>query len=226
MLALAPAAAPAQTQMPRPLIRVIGEATVSTQPDQARINIGVVTQASTAQGAAAQNADRSNALIAELRKMVGSSGTIKTVGYTLNPEYKYPPSGGTPTLTGYTASNTVQVETSDLTQVGKLIDAATKAGANNIQSLEFTLKDETAARTQALQQAALKAREKAKAILSALGIVLDHLRIVSVEEEGTPIIRPVEMAFKTRQESPAPTPVEPGAVEVRTSVVMTVTVGE
>src|SRR5215216_6298793 len=111
----------AQDKNPRPSIRVTGEATITAKPDQAEIDIGVVTQAQTAQDAASQNAQKVEAVLAALRKAIGAAADIKTVGYSLNPNYRYPERGGQPTITGYTASNTIHVKTGNLTQVGKII---------------------------------------------------------------------------------------------------------
>jgi uncharacterized protein YggE len=209
-----------------PSIRTSGEATISAKPDQAQIDIGVVTQAQSAQAAATQNAQRLDAVLAELRRALGPTSEIQTVSYTLSPNYRYPREGGTPTLTGYTATNVVQVKTSDLAQVGKVIDAATQSGANQIQRLHFTLKDEMGVRAQALREAAQKARAKADAIASALG-----LRVVRVlrAEESSPVVRPVmSEAFVARGDVAAapPTPVEPGTIEVRATVALTVEVAQ
>lgn len=144
----------------RPTIRVGGEATINAKPDQAELALGVVTQATTGQAAAAQNAQKLDAVLAQLRKVLGSGAEIKTLGYSLTPNYRYPKEGGQPSISGYTASNVVEVKTGDLAQVGKLIDAATQSGANTVQSLRFTLKDEQAAMAQALRAAAVKARAK------------------------------------------------------------------
>src|SRR5436190_20513458 len=138
-------------KMVRPSIRVTGDSTVTVKPDQAEISIGVVTQAPAAGTAAAQNAQKQDTVIAELRKLLGAGADIKTISYSLSPNYRYPKEGGQPTITGYTATNVVQVKTPDLTQVGKVIDLATGSGANTIQSLRFTLKDESGARAQALR---------------------------------------------------------------------------
>ena len=151
---------------PRPSIRVTGEATITAKPDQAQIDIGVVTQAQNAQEAATRNAQKVDAVITGLRTAMGAGADIKTVSYSLTPNYRYPERGGQPTITGYTASNTIQIKTGDLTQVGKIIDIGTQSGANNIQSLRFMLKDEQASRAQALREAAIKARAKADALAS------------------------------------------------------------
>ena len=208
----------------RPTIRVTGDAIVIAKPDQAEINIGVVTQAQTGQAAASQNAQKQDAVISELRKVLGQAAEIKTISYSLSPNYRYPKEGGPPTITGYTASNIVQVKTSNLATVGKVIDLATESGANTIQSLRFTLKDETSARAQALGEASTKARRKAEAIASALGLKIQ--RVLHVEEGGS-IIRPVEYGDTIgamRAAATAPTPIESGSIDVRATVTLTVEV--
>src|SRR5262245_26901606 len=94
-------------KMMRLTIRVTGEATVTAQPNQAQIDIGVVTQAQNAQAASTQNAQRLEAVLAALRRAAGADAEIKTISYSLAPNYRYPKEGGNPTLAGYTASNVV-----------------------------------------------------------------------------------------------------------------------
>jgi uncharacterized protein len=206
---------------PRPSIRATGEAIVTAKPDQAQIDLGVVTQAQNAQDAASQNAQRLEAVISALRKALGQGTDIKSVGYSLSPNYRYPERGGQPTITGYTASNIIQVKTTDLAQVGKVIDTAIQAGANNIQALRFMLKDEQAARTQALREAALKARAKADALASALGLKIQRVLFVEESAQSAPI--PI-YARAAMEASVAQTPVEPGTIDVRATVTLTVEV--
>lgn len=210
----------------RPTIRVSGEATVTAKPDQAELALGVVTQAATGQAASSQNAQKVDAVLSQLKKLLGQGAEIKTLSYSLSPNYRYPKEGGEPTISGYTASNTIQVKTGDLPQVGKLIDAATQSGANSVQSLRFTLKDEQAALSQALREAALKARAKADALASALKVRI--VRVVQVDEGGQPM-RPMfaeAMMARTAVESKAPTPVEPGTVEVQAMVSLIVEIAQ
>src|SRR5262245_57081740 len=209
---------PAERLTP-PSIRVIGEATVTAQPDQARIDIGVTTQAQTAQAAATGAAQRLETVLAQLRRALGASAQIQTVSYSLNPDYRYPKEGGSPTITGYTATNILRVTLNDLNLIGQAIDAASQSGANQIHRLQFTLKDEQAAQSQALRAAAVKARAQAEALAQALGVKI--ARVLSVVESSggvQPIMREVSLA---RTEA-APTPVEPGAIEVRAAVTLTV----
>jgi hypothetical protein len=95
-------------------------------------------------------------MVAALRHALGSAAEIHTSGYSLTPNFTYPKNGGQSVLSGYTASNTVEITTDDLANVGKVIDAATQAGANNVRELEFLLRDEAPVRAQALREAAQK----------------------------------------------------------------------
>jgi uncharacterized protein YggE len=221
----ASAQAPAgdREKAPPPSIRVTGEVTIAARPDQARIDLGVITQAPTAQAAAAQNAQQLSTTLAELRKVIGSNADIKTISYSLTPNYRYPKDGGTPTITGYTATNIVQVKTNDLAQVGRIIDAATQSGANTIHRLEFALKDEQAVQSQALSEAAAKAKAKAQAIASALGLKIT--RVLFVEESG-PQILPRVYGETRAMAAAVQTPVEPGTIDVRATVTLTVEVSQ
>jgi uncharacterized protein YggE len=209
-----------------PSITVNGEATIAAEPDQAQIDIGVFTQARNAPDASRENAERLGRVLAEVKKLLGKADEVKTSGYSLNPQYRYP-QGGKPEIVGYTANNIVRIKTSKLDDVGKLIDAAMQAGANNINRLLFTLKDEEAARLDALRQASAKAKAKAEAIAASLGLKI--LRIASVtegERSFQPIYRQAPMARGEALAAQAPTPVEPGTVDVRSTVSLTAEVAE
>ena len=213
------------TDRPRPpSITVSGEATLSAEPDQAEIDIGVVTQAKTAPEASKENAERLSRVLAEVKKQLGKGDEVKTSGYALSPNYRYP-QGGKPEIVGYTASNTLRIKTTNLNLVGRLIDGAMQAGANNVNRLVFTLKDELSAQLGALKMASAKAKAKAEAIASSLGLKI--VRITAVNE-GERTIQPIyRQAMTARADvAAAPTPVEPGTVDVRSTVSMTVEVSD
>lgn len=208
-----------------PSITVSGEAIIAAEPDQAEIDIGVVTQAKTALEASKENAERVARVLSEVKKLLGKGDEAKTSGYAVMPNYRYP-QGGKPEIVGYTASNTLRLRITNLNLVGRLIDTAMQSGANNVNRLIFTLKDQAAAQLDALRQASAKARAKADAIAAALDLKV--VRIVSVTE-GERMIQPVyrdRQVLAARAETAAPTPVEPGTVEVRSTVSVTVEISE
>ena len=208
---------------PRPsVITVTGEALISAEPDQAQLDIGVVTQARTAPEASKENAERVSRVLSEIKKLLGGTDELKTSGYSLTPAYRYP-QGGKPEIVGYNASNTIRIKTTSLDLVGRLIDGAMQAGANNINRLVFTLKDEQAAQIEALRSASAKAKAKAEAIAAALGLKI--VKISSVTE-GERMIQPIvrQVTAMRAEAAPAQTPVEPGTVDVHSTVSMTVEV--
>ncbi|MGE5304630.1 MAG: SIMPL domain-containing protein [Alphaproteobacteria bacterium] len=207
-----------------PSVTASGEAVITVEPDQAEIDIGVVTQAKNAPDAARENADKLARVLAQIKKNLGKGDEVKTASYSLTPNYRYP-QGGKPELIGYTATNILRVRTGTLANVGKLIDGAMQSGANTIYRLLFNLKDEQSAQLQALRLASAKAKTKAEAMADALG-----LRVVGILSvaEGDRGVRPIVMRERAAQMeamAAAPTPVEPGTIEVRSSVTLTAELG-
>lgn len=214
------AAAPTQPAT----IQVTGQAKVSKAPDRVYIDIGVTTQAPRSEAATTQNATRVAAVIAAVRRAAASDVQLTTTQYSVSPNYKYPHEGGTPTITGYTASNVVQVRLDDLGRVGRVIDAATQAGSNNVQDIRFALRDEELPRAEALREAAQNARRDADALAGALDLRV--VRILAVGEEA-PEIRPMPLYAQRMSVAAAPapaTPVEAGTIDVSATVTLTVEV--
>jgi uncharacterized protein len=205
-----------------PTVRAQGEAIIKVKPDLARLDIGVVTQAQTAEAAAAENAKRTAAVMATLRKELGTGAEIQTSGYSINPNYTQPRNGNTPpVIAGYTATNMVHITTFEIASVGKMIDAATRVGANNVHGVQFGVKDEQASRGEALREAARNARKNAEAMAAGLGMKAG--RVVSISDadpvQVIPYRREMMMAA---QADMAATAIEPGNVQLRAVVTVTV----
>src|SRR6266853_503975 len=82
-----------------------------------------------------------------------------------------------------TAGSSVEIKTSDLKNVGAVIDAASSAGANSIDGIAFVLRQTSPARGQALAEATQQAMNKANSIAQALG---GHVsRVVEESEAAT-----------------------------------------
>jgi len=208
-----------------PSVTANGEAVITVEPDQAEIDVGVVTQARNAPDAAKENAEKLARVMVEVKKLLGKGDEVKTASYSLNPSYRYP-QGGKPEIVGYTATNVLRIKTGNLENVGKLIDAAMKSGANTIQRLVFTLKDEHSVQLQALRLASAKAKAKAEEMASALGLKVVRILAVNEGERGVrPIIPPQARGAQMDVMAAAPTPVEVGTIEVRSSVTLTAEVG-
>jgi len=229
ILACAVAVAPAHAQQtplsPVSSIRVTGDAKVTAKPDRVQIDLGVTTRAAQSQDAASQNARQVDAVLAAVRKATGPAAVLKTISYSLNPTYQYHPNGEEPTITGYSAVNVVQVTLDDLGKIGTVIDSATLAGANHLQGIQFTLRDQDAVRAEALRQAATRARAEAEVLAAALGLKV--VRVLSAEE-NSPRVVPVRAymgAPRAAMATATATPVEAGTLDVTADVMLTVEVG-
>ena len=209
-----------------PYIRVHGDATISQPPDRVQLDVGVISQGSTSQAAAELNAKQSKTVIDTLRQAL-PAGNIQTVNFSVNPNYQYPKDGSPPTILGYTANNTVRLQVDDLSVLRKLIDAATKAGASNVNRVNFALRDESKARGEALGRAAEQARSAAMALAERLHVKLG--RLLRVEEEQPVIVSPgrqVELAASPEAGAVGGTPIEPGSIDVHASVSLTFEVSQ
>ena len=210
---------------PAPLTRVTvaGETSMKAQPDAATVVLSVITQNAQALNAQADNARKSEAVIQALKASAGADPEIKTSDYSLQPQYddRY---NKLPKIVGYEARNSVMVTMGDLSKVGAVIDAASRAGANSVENVTFILRDNSPARGQALAEASRQAMVKAQSIAQAMGGRV--VRVVEQQEAGTSGPQPEAMtenraysmgyagvAMATRQ-----TPVQAGALSVNSRV--------
>jgi|SRR5271157_4093847 len=208
------AVSPAQTNAPG-TVQATGTVTLSVNPNQAQLDVSVITQGTTAQQAAQQNATQTTAVINALNQVLRLTGTIQTVNYSVYPRYSTAP-GQNEVVVGYTASNTLRLTTDDLTLPGPLIDAANQAGASSIGNLTFGLRDSEPSKQQALSAAAKQAQAHATAIAAGLGGKTGAL--VSAQEIASssyPIVG-------TAGVSSTQTPVLTGTVSVSATVTITV----
>jgi uncharacterized protein YggE len=196
-------------------VTVVGDATVNAQPDTAILTFSVVTENAEAVAAQRENAVLSNQVIEALKRAAGAGAEVKTSGYALNPQRVYK-EGQAPVITGYEARNAVTVTMGDLGRVGMTIDAATNAGANNVDGISFTLRGDQPMRDRALTDATTEAMGKAQTIAKALGGRV--IRIAEVQEAGSqprPVLYAEATAFKRGDSS---TPIEVGTLEVKSQV--------
>jgi uncharacterized protein len=203
-------------QTPVPSVQANGSATITAKPDQAQLDVGVVTSGATAQDASQQNASLSITVQAALSKVLGSAGTLQTVSYYVAPRYSSTPNQPS-VIIGYTASNTVRVTTTDLLQIGLLIDAANQAGANSVGGLSFGLQNPEPLVEQALSLATKQATAHAAAIAAGLG---SRLGAVLSAQEGSSyapiVVGPASVGGAVT------TPVQTGTVTVYATVTIRV----
>ena len=201
-------------------IQVAGNGEAQAQPDLAILSLAIETHAATAADAAGRNGALAQKVSDALRAKLGSQGKTWTGGYSLDPEYENDSRpNAKPVITGYQAQNSITVQTGALDLVGPLIDAAIAAGANRVNSLDFNLRDDTAARNEAITKAAKDAQAQAQALATALGLKLGP--IVSATTQVNPGPQPVMFRAAAMSLGANATPVSPAEVSVPATVSLT-----
>jgi len=220
--ARAQAARPAAPPLPPvPMLTVSGEGEARVAPDEATVRLGVTAQAQTARAAQEQVNRTANALLEAVRKLGVPAEQIQTSDLSLNPLYAQnrPGETGEPRISGYQASNIVTVRLTKLDQVGPVIDAGLAAGANRLEGVMFGLRNDQAARAEALTTAVAAARSKAQALARALKVRL--VRILEVAEGGVQISPPPYRGRAMMQAAMSEsTPVSEGQVGVSATVMV------
>jgi hypothetical protein len=200
----------------RRTVTVSGTATIRSAPDQALVSLGVQTQANTAQGALQDNADRMTKVLAALVALGITEDDLATSNVSLWPVYG---NSGTD-ITGYQASNQVDVTVHDVSKAGEVIDAGVDAGANLTNGISFTMSQDNPALDRALADAVRDARGKAEIMANAGDASLGQ--VVTLVESSAPVYPPIyygrDMAVA---EGGAPTPIEAPTLESQVSVMVT-----
>jgi uncharacterized protein YggE len=158
-------------------IYVSGSGSSSEKANQATVTLGVYTEDPSASEAVQDNAALMNAVIEAIKAEGIPEEKIKTVSYSVYPNYDWE----LRQTVGYRVTNMVQVEIDDIGKVGDVLDAATGAGANDVQGISFGLGDDvsTTLQIEAYVNALNDARGKAELSAETLGLKITGVLSVS-----------------------------------------------
>jgi uncharacterized protein YggE len=215
------AAAQAPPAPPVPAIVANGEAVVRRAPDQGFVTASVESRAKSPRDAQRQNADT----MAAVQKRVLAAGipsdAIRTLGYTIHQEFDFVQGKRVPR--DYLARNALEIRVDAIDRVGEILDVAVQAGATTVSDVRFELKDRASAEREALRLAVADARARADAAAAGVGRQVGQiLRIEDGVREVPPVPRPMAVARMAAQGAPVETPIEPGTIEIRANVTLTV----
>ncbi|MGB3626467.1 MAG: SIMPL domain-containing protein [Henriciella sp.] len=196
---------------PETTLSISASGEVSRTPDIATITAGVQTEAETASEAMSQNAARMDGVYAALRSAGVAERDMQTSNLSLQPRYNYSNRDGSPPkVTGYTASNQLNVKVRDLDNLGETMDAIVAQGGNTISGLQFGLDDPSEARDEARREAIQKAVERASLYAEATGYRV--ARIVTISENASGGNMPMPMMAVRNESADASTQVSSGEV--------------
>jgi hypothetical protein len=155
------------------------------------------------------NADQMAKVMAAIKAAGIAERDIQTAGISVHPEYRYA-ENQPPTITGYQASNTVNLKVRDIGDLGGVLDALVASGANQVNGPSFEIDKPDEAYDEARLAAVEKAQARAQTYAKALGLRVR--RIVSISEGGgfQPPIPMMRMQAMDAGMAKAETSVSPG----------------
>lgn len=229
-LVLSNGVAPAQAQTSAPAssgqalartITVVGRGEVKVKPEVANTTVGVEALAPTVDAAMEDAQARMDAVLAALKELGIADKDIQTSNFSINFERSQasmPESTKTESTQPagfYRVSNMVSITIRDLEQVGPVLDAAVKAGANNVWGITFGLDDTDALEVEAREAAVKNARARAESLAELTGVSVGD--VVSVSEVIGNVSGIMYSAAEGRGGGGG-TPVEPGEVSFTTQI--------
>jgi uncharacterized protein YggE len=207
------AGAPARQATINHTLSVGGHGEVDVAPDMARITVGVQSKGQDAREALSRNSTSLNAVVAAIEGQGVPASRIQTSDLSLWFDEQHD---------SYVASHNLDVRIDDVNKVGSVLDAAVAAGANTSWGVSFALKDESAARAQALQAAIADARKRANSMASALGVSVTG--VVSAGEATVNVVQPPYPAA-AQASAASGTNVQPGQLTISADVTVVYSFG-
>lgn len=198
------------------VINVVGKGEIQVKPDIAYLSIGVNSTAETAASAQKANAakvQKVSNLLKNTWKI--SADDIQTSQFSVQPNYTYSEKDGQQ-IKGYTAHHTLTVTYREMDKIGELLDAASQAGANNIENVRFTVENPESYESQVIEKAVANADVKAGAIAKAVKRQLGAVLSVSQGDANVPVFYASEALMSKALDTAGSTEIETGQVKVST----------
>jgi uncharacterized protein YggE len=188
------------------LLSVNASGRADSRPDEARLQLGVQSNAATAAAASRANRDKMTSVTAALARFGVRPDDLQTRNLTLQ-RIDYGPERGR-----FRADNLVEVKLRDMARVGEAVAAATEAGANLVGGPDLRISDREAASRSAYAAAYRAARSRAEAYAGAAGLRI--ARVLTIQdggEYGVPQLYGRTFTGEAMAQAAAPPPVAPPA---------------
>lgn len=193
---------------------MVGEGKVDVRPDTAYVSAGItVNDGATVNDVQKKMTDVNNKIIDSLTKLGIKKEDIKTSNYSVYPNYKQEGS-----VSGYNGNVSVDIKVKNIDTTSQVIDAVTKAGANQINGVNFTVDNPDKYREEARNQAIANAKAQAEKLSSSLGIRLGKITNIVESSSGMPPIMYDKMGLGGAMRPELVPVIEPGSQTI-TSVV-------
>lgn len=167
-------------------LNVTGSATVTAEPDEGYISVGVNTKAETAREALVENTSKMETLFKTLNEFGVQKKDFRTTQFSLQQAYKTVNKQTVPD--GFVVHNQLRVTVCELDTFGKVLDALIMGGANRVDSISFGSSEAKAKTNEARSLAVKDALAKAEQLLEPLGQVIVKVASVSTSSRH-PVMR-------------------------------------
>ena len=199
-----------------------GSATTQVKPDKVTVSLGVETTNTKAKAALAANSELMNKIISALKIAGVKENETSTSSFTITPNRDYTIDKNQGRLIGFTVSNSIQIDSNNVNKTSEWIDTAISSGANNVNSIYFSLSDKKLddIKKQLLNEAIENAKEKGDIAASALGLKIVGIRTVTIDQPTPIFTGPTSYsATSLKNEAFAPsTPIMTGQQQISQSV--------
>jgi len=211
------AAFPGAAQTAPRVISVSGLGEVSLKSDIAYVYMGVSTENESAADAVAANNADTQRLMDALKAAGIAEADLRTSNFSIwqNTPYGVDGQPGTPV---YRVDNTVYVTVRDLAKLGDLLDTAVRAGANNINSIQFDVADKTQALSDARKAAVEAARKQAAELAEAAGVTLGDIQGIQYYDAPIPYAEAQGMGGGGGDVAALTVPIAPGQMQITATV--------
>jgi uncharacterized protein len=198
-------------------VTVVGSGQVQGVPDTLTANVGIEFSAPDVTAAMNQTNDRQQAVIDALVGAGLDRQKISTTAVTLAPQYSNPGPNGTATITGYRASNAIEVKIHPADTASRMLALIVGTGgdATRISSVSYSIADDSQLVKDARARAFNDAKDRAAQYAQLSGLKLGRVLSISEETGGTPAAK---VPFGPTRAMPTAVPLEAGQQTVSFSV--------
>ena len=158
------------------LLTVTATGRADTRPDEARLQLGVQSDAASAGEASRLNREKMDRVTTALSRLGVKADDLQTQNLSLS-RINYGAERGR-----FRAYNTVEVTLRDMSKVGEAVTAVTEAGANVMSGPNLRVSDREAANKSAYAAAYRAARARAEAYAGAAGLKIG--RVLAIRDGG------------------------------------------
>jgi uncharacterized protein len=193
--------APPPGENPRQ-VTVVGSGKVEGTPDTLTANSAISFVANDVTTAMNATNERQQAVIDALTGAGIDKKDISTTGVSLQPQYG--PDGSTTSITGYQASNTIDVKIRDLSQASKVLALIVSTGgdATRINSVNYSINDDSQLVKDARTRAFTDAQDRAQQYAQLSGLKLGKVITISELADGSTPPTPMPMPRMAATEAP------------------------